>query len=151
MATSHAKASYGNARVTVEEHNMTSLPPVPSQSISYPTTDDRSEWQTYWDAQGQSWRTEPMIDEKRHAFLTERLTIVPDIEHSIYPFVGVTLTRADIEWLLANHEHGRGPIDWSDEQQHGREGLDLRGAHLNGENLSNLPLACLRTGITWTE
>ena len=128
---------------------MTSLPPVPCNPKSYPTTDDRAEWRAYWDAQGQSWRTEPEIDKKQQKFLAKHLTIVPDIERSIYPFSEATLTRADVEWLLANHEHGRGPIDWSDEQQHGREGLDLRGVHLDGENLSYLPLARLRTGVNW--
>jgi uncharacterized protein YjbI with pentapeptide repeats len=51
--------------------------------------------------------------------------------------------------LLATHEHGRGPIDWSDEQQHEREGLDLRGADLKQVDLRNLPLACMRGGLTW--
>ncbi len=130
---------------------MTPLPPVPPQSIPYPTTEDRAIWQEYWTAQGQSWRTEPEIDEKRRSFLADRLTITPDIQRNIYPFFGISLTRADIEWLLATHEDGRGPIDWSDEQQRGREGLDLRGARMNGENLSGLPLARLRAGISWNE
>ncbi len=130
---------------------MTSPSPIPLQPVPYPTTDERAEWKAYWNAQGQPWRTEPQIEKKRQKFLTERLTIVPNIEQSVYPFADVTLTRADVEWLLANHEDGCGPIDWSDEQQHRREGLDLRGARLDGENLSHLPLARLRTGITWIE
>lgn len=47
------------------------------------------------------------------------------------------LSRADIEWLLATHEHQAmyGPIDWSDEAQGEHEGLDLRGADLRGIDL----------------
>ena len=45
-----------------------------------------------------------------------------------------------MEWLLATHENGQGPVDWSDEQQRDRKGLDLRGANLFRINLSNLPL-----------
>ena len=127
---------------------MTSVPP---QSIPYPTTDDRAIWRVYWDAQGQQWRTEPEIEKKRRKFLADRLAIEPDIMHNIYSFIDVTLTRADVEWMLATLEDGRGPVDWSDEQQHEREGLDLRGARLDGENLSHLPLARLRAGINWNE
>jgi uncharacterized protein YjbI with pentapeptide repeats len=61
-----------------------------------------------------------------------------------YPFKGVRLNRADIEWLLATHEDGRGPVDPSDASQSDRVGLDLRGADLSHVQLSNLPLA--RTG-----
>ncbi|HEY6287145.1 MAG TPA: pentapeptide repeat-containing protein, partial [Ktedonobacteraceae bacterium] len=67
----------------------------------------------------------------------------------MYPFKNFKLNRADIEWLLATHEHGCGPINWSDEQQHEREGLDLRGADLKQVDLRNLPLAGMRGGLTW--
>ncbi len=130
---------------------MTSRVSISQQSVPYPKTEDRIEWRAYWDAQGQPWRTEPEIDKKRQKVLTTHLAIVPDVQRSIYPFADVPLTRADVEWLLANHENGQGPVDWSDGQQHGREGLDLRGAVLDGEDLSYLPLARLRTGINWDE
>jgi uncharacterized protein YjbI with pentapeptide repeats len=58
-----------------------------------------------------------------------------------YPFKGVCLERADIEWLVATHEDGRGPVDPNDASQHDRVGLDLRGADLSHVRLSNLPLA----------
>jgi hypothetical protein len=61
------------------------------------------------------------------------------------------LSRADVEWLLATHEHGRGPIDWSDEGQREREGLDLRGADLSRVDLQNLPLARTIADVTWTQ
>ncbi len=124
---------------------------VPSHPTQRPATEDRKAWRAYWEAQGQSWRIEPEIEAARRQFLADHLAIVPNIKHNIYPLAGVALTRADVEWLLATLEDGRGPIDWSDEQQREREGLDLRGAHLNGENLSYLPLARLRAGINWDE
>jgi hypothetical protein len=52
----------------------------------------------------------------------------------------VKLSRADVEWLLATHENGRGPVDWSDERQRKREGLDLGGANLCHTDLSHVPL-----------
>jgi uncharacterized protein YjbI with pentapeptide repeats len=117
--------------------------------VQYPTTNDRDAWLNYWQKCGQSWRTEPEIDSNRQQYLTERLTIKPDTTQGIYPFKNIKLDRADVEWLLANHEQRRGPLDWSDEHQHEREGLDLRGAELRQVDLRNLPLACIRGGLTW--
>ncbi len=56
------------------------------------------------------------------------------------------LSRADVEWLLATHENGRGPVDWSDESQREREGLYLRGAFLHETSLRELPLARMCAG-----
>ena len=61
------------------------------------------------------------------------------------------LSRADVEWLLAAHENGRGPVIWNDESQRRRNGLDLRGADLRGENLSRLPLARVHGGLRFDE
>src|SRR5215470_4248692 len=94
-----------------------SLPAQPQ----YPTPNDRAAWLDYWQKCGQSWRTEPEIDSNRQQYLTERLTIKPDIAQGNYPFKGIKLDRADVEWLLANHEQKRGPIDWTDEPQRERE------------------------------
>jgi uncharacterized protein YjbI with pentapeptide repeats len=116
-----------------------------------PATNDQDEWKAYWKAQRQSWRTEPEIDAERQVFLTKRRSITPDIEQGIYPFKDIKLSRADVEWLLATHEHGRGAVDWNDESQREREGLDLRGADLRQENLSGLPLAQMRGGLTYEE
>src|SRR6266568_8732150 len=96
--------------------------------IKRPTTNDPDEWNAYWKALNQPWRTEPEIDILRQEYLAKRLVIAPDIQRGIYPFKGIDLSRADIEWLLATHEDGLGPVDWSGEQQHERKGLDLRGA-----------------------
>jgi uncharacterized protein YjbI with pentapeptide repeats len=112
-----------------------------------PPAGDRVAWIAYWQAQNQPWRTEPEIDTKRQNFLARRRAIVPDIEKGIYPFRGMKLSRADVEWLLATHENRRGPVKWEDETQRGREGLDLRGADLNHTDLRNLPLSCLRGGL----
>ena len=43
------------------------------------------------------------------------------------------------------------PVNWSDETQRLREGLDLRGADLCCVDLSNLPLARLRGGLSEEE
>ena len=124
----------------------------PQHSIPYPDEiTDRDIWISYWQSHGQSWRTEPEIDKQRQIFLEQRRTIVPDIRAGIYPFKNVSLTRADIEWLLVTHENGHGPIDWNDESQRKREGLDIRGANLQGVNLSGLPLARLCAGLSYDE
>lgn len=130
----------------MSEHDL--LSSLPSSIIaSRPALDDRAAWSTYWTAQGQPWRTEPEIDDDRQVELEQRRAIVPDVEKGIYPFKGMELNRADVEWLLATHEHGRGPVDWDDVQQRERSGLDVRGANLSSVNLSNLPLARLRAGL----
>jgi uncharacterized protein YjbI with pentapeptide repeats len=116
-----------------------------------PVNDDKEAWKAYWKAQSQPWRTEPEIDEKRHLYLEERRNITPDIEQGIYPFGGIRLNRADVEWLLATHVNGRGPVYWNDESQREREGLDLRGADLSNVDLSGLPLSHLRGGLSWDE
>ncbi len=67
----------------------------------------------------------------------------------VYPFKNVKLSRADLEWLLLTHEEGNGPVDWSDESQRTRKGLDLRGADLRGADLRRLPLAGMRGGQEW--
>ncbi|SRR6266487_4482401 len=59
------------------------------------------EWRKHWQAKGYPWRTEPEIDAKRQEELSKRRAIVPDFEKGIYPFKGVKLNRADVEWLLA--------------------------------------------------
>jgi uncharacterized protein YjbI with pentapeptide repeats len=112
-----------------------------------PTTDERGAWRAWWRTQGQNWRLEPEISPVRQALLAERRTTVPEVRTSTYPFAGMSLTRADVEWLLATHENGRGPVMWDDPTQRERIGLDLRGADLQGANLRGLPLARLLGGL----
>lgn len=119
--------------------------------LQHPSIDNSDAWPYYWQKLGQSWRIEPEIDKKRQDYLTKRRTISADIKRGIFPFKGIKLSRADIEWLLATHENGRGPVDWSDGSQRGRMGLDLRGADLREVNLSRLPLARLYAGLLWHE
>lgn len=104
---------------------------------------------TPWAQHGQSWRTEPEIDADRQAELAARRAITPDVTRGVYPFKGMRLGRADIEWLLATHEEGRGPVNPCDESHGDRVGLDLRGADLSGARLHNLPLARTVGDVTW--
>lgn len=134
----------------VNQNVIPPMPQSPQHSIPYPDEiTDRDSWIAYWQSHGQLWRTEPEIDKQRQIYLEQRRTIVPDIQAGIYPFKDIQLTRADIEWLLATHENGRGPIDWNDESQREREGLDLRGANLHGISLRGLPLARLQAGLSY--
>jgi uncharacterized protein YjbI with pentapeptide repeats len=111
------------------------------------------EWRQHWQSQGQPWRTELEIDAKRQEDLNRHRATIPDIEKGIYPFKGMKLSRADVEWLLTTHESGgmRGLVDWNNESQRQREGVDLRGANLRQENLSALPLTRMRGGLTFYE
>src|SRR5258707_3194149 len=108
---------------------------------------EAGEWRERWSAHGQPWRTEPEIAAERQRSLAERRAVVPNLARRAFPFSGMALTRADVEWLLATHEQGRGPVAWDEEGQRTREGLDLRGADLHGVDLSGLPLARLRGGL----
>lgn len=110
---------------------------------------DHQTWQDFWTKQGQVWRTEPEIDTERQTELTARRNITPDVTQGVYPFAGMKLSRADIEWLLATHENGRGPVDYHDQSQHDRVGLDLRGADLSHVDLQNLPLARTIGDASW--
>jgi uncharacterized protein YjbI with pentapeptide repeats len=95
-------------------------------------------------------RTEPEIRVARQEQLARRLATAPDIAHGIYPFKGMKLSRADIEWLLATREAGRLPGGHHDEQEE-RWGLDLRGADLRYTDLHALPLSRLRGSLTHHE
>ena len=122
------------------------LPP-----LARPTPSNRAEWQDYWLSLGQSWRTEPEISLERRGYLIERLAIQADLDEGIYKFRGIKLSRADVEWLLAQHEDGRGPIDVHNPEHAGRIGIDLRGADLRGANLRALPLAGMLGGLNGRE
>src|SRR5215469_3464334 len=128
---------------TANQENSKQIP-----AAQRPANDDTEAWKSFWKAQGQPWRTEPEIDEERQRYLDERRSIKPDWKQGIFPFKDIKLSRADVEWLLATHENGCVPVDWSDERQQQREGLDLRGANLRRAELSGLPLARMRGGLT---
>lgn len=121
-----------------------------TSALQHPANDDKEAWKVYWKAQGQDWRTEPEIDIVRQKYLSERRAMTPNIEKGFYPFKDIKLNRADVEWLLATHEDGRGPVIWSDESQRERVGLDLRGANLRDSDLGELPLAFMQGGLVWS-
>ena len=100
-------------------------------------------------AHPEPWHTEPEVEPARQEQLARCLATTPDITRGIYPFKGMKLSRADVEWLLAAHENGRGPTARSDEQN--RQGLDLRGADLRYADLHALPLARLHGSLTRKE
>jgi|SRR5579859_530759 len=117
-----------------------------------PDNDDKETWKAYWKTKGQPWRTEPEIDAERQTYLAERRSIKPSMKQGISPFKDIELSRTDLKWLLSTHEDGRGPIEWHDIQQRSREGLDLCGADLQGENLSGLPhhrWICSSLSLLW--
>src|SRR6266849_4264181 len=93
---------------------------------------------------------ENRIEIARQEQLTRCLATTPDVTRGIYPFKGMKLSRADIEWLLTTYENGRFPQVGSDEQQN-RRGLDLRGADLRYADLHALPLAHMRGSLTYEE
>lgn len=118
--------------------------------------EEGTNWADTWDARGMPWRTEPPIPPERQQFLAERRQVAADIEHSIYPFGGISLTRSDIEWLLASgSEVGAEParaagVKWT--RPEGMPGgLDLRGADLRGVSLARLPLAGSLFGLAVPE
>jgi hypothetical protein len=111
-----------------------------------PTTTDTVIWNMYWERQGQPWRTQPEIDAERQQYLAKRRHRVLKEGKLIDLLRDIPLSRADIEWLLATHEHGRGPVDWDDPAQRTRKGLHLCKADLRSVDLSKLPLASADLG-----
>lgn len=106
-----------------------------------PTTTDTVIWHMYWERQGQPWRTQPEIDAERQKYLEQRRHRLFKENKLIDPLRDIPLSRADIEWLLATHEHGRGPVGWNDPEQRERKGLHLCKTDLRNIDLSELPLA----------
>jgi uncharacterized protein YjbI with pentapeptide repeats len=123
-----------------------------SRASGLSAPNDPERWRRHWKERGWPWRREPEISLTRQQELTQRRETPVDIQQGIYPFKDMILTRADIEWLLVTHEGGRGPVDWSDESQRERKGLDLRGARVEEMmDLSALPLAKVRGGLSLSE
>jgi uncharacterized protein YjbI with pentapeptide repeats len=152
MSQQRPNARRASKRPTVarDEQKQVSGQSEPSSLPSIrPSNDDHAAWLAYWQEQNQPWRTEPEISPARRVELEERRAHDPDVEKGIYPFKGMKLDRADVEWLLATHAGG--PVNWSNEQEREREGLDVRGADLQHADLRRLPLTRLRGGLTFDE
>ncbi len=99
-----------------------------------------------------AWRTELEINPVRQEELKQCMkNNVLDVEKGIYSFKGMRLNRADVEWLLATHDAGQGPVDWANEQDKNRTGLDVRGADLRQVDLQRLPLTKLCGGLAFIE
>ncbi len=124
-----------------------SLSITPAPVAGHPATEDRAAGAPGGVHRIKSWRAEPEISPEQQTLLAERRAIAPEVRTSTYPFAGMSLTRADVEWLLATHENGRGPVQWDDVTQRGHIGLDVRGANLQGVNLRGLPLVRLLGGL----
>ncbi|HCF85950.1 MAG TPA: hypothetical protein DEV72_12185, partial [Ktedonobacter sp.] len=75
-------------------------------TLQRPISDDPEAWRTYWNTQGWPWRTEPEISEKQKDYLKIRYCIAPDYGQDSYPFQNITLSRADIEWLIVAYKDG---------------------------------------------
>ncbi len=126
----------------------------PASSMSPSNPHDAETWKAYWKEQGQPWRTEPIIDEERQQRLLSYSQGGVDIEREMYPFKGVRLSRADVEWLVAMQEQ-RSAKERMDGSKSGKQqksfGLDVRGADLSGVNLSHLSLMGLHAGLSLEE
>ena len=119
----------------------------PTTTPQRPTANDPVAWKIYWEAMGQLRRTEPEISMERQQFLKERLSIIPDLKHGIYPFTGIKLNRADVEWLIAIHDGEHLEHNLTERAR----GLDFRGADLSYVDLQRLPLTRLQGGVRGDE
>ena len=72
-------------------------------AIPRPSTEDAEAWKAYWQAQSQPWRIKPEIDTDCQKELDDCRKIEPDIKQGHYPFRGMKLSRAKVEWLLETH------------------------------------------------
>lgn len=100
---------------------------------------DYEQWRNYWRSQGQPWRTEAEIDNKRQQELEQYTTMPLNAEQEHLPFSGLKLSRADIEWLIAKNR--------GDGSRIAVERLDLRGADLRKARLGGLPFARMQGGL----
>src|SRR5947209_5011419 len=133
----------------VKEEHYANVPRNHIPSVPHSTAMNEYDiWRKHWQAQGQSWRTEPEIDAQRQKELNACSAIEPDIQQGRYPFRNIAdkLTRADVEWLLATQEDP--PIHQSEKHLRQYPGLDLRGADLSKVDLRYLPLISVRGGLS---
>jgi uncharacterized protein YjbI with pentapeptide repeats len=125
------------------------------ESLSHPTTREENllpptAKRTGGRSHQAFWRTEPEIGPARQEHLARCLATTADRKRSSYPFKGLKLSRADVEWLLVTHEKRQDPRPRGGKQKRCR-GLDVRGADLRNVDLHALPLACLCGSLTREE
>ncbi len=108
----------------MQDHSSSPLSPAPAH--------DAETWQAYWKQKRQPWRSEPPIDEERQQLLANCLQGSVAIERGKYPFRGMRLSRADVEWLLAAAEERSARESTSDGHSRKPPSLDVRGADLSG-------------------
>jgi uncharacterized protein YjbI with pentapeptide repeats len=130
----------------------------PARDDEQPISGGDTAWSDYWAARGTPWRTEPEVDAQRQRFLADCRTRRPSWQLDGFPFGGIRLARADIEWLLATHEDQGvvGPVvqNWVDEVpaslcEAGGEGEDGLGAPLAGADLQSVAMDLLLRGMQW--
>ena len=128
----------------MQDHPPSSASPAPAPGAET--------WQAYWKEQGQPWRSEPLIEGERQQRLSSCFQGSADIEQGKYPFKGMRLSRADVEWLLTAEEQRSVEMrTGGGDCQKPLPGLDIRGADLSGVDLSHLPLVRLRAGLSLEE
>ncbi len=126
------------------------MPAINARSISaQPSSSSAGHdlWRNYWRSQRQPWRTEAEIEKERQLELDRYKAARPATELARYPFTGVRLRRADIEWLLASDGDHLDAANLGDGSQSATEGLDLRGADLRKGHLGGLPLTGMQGGL----
>jgi uncharacterized protein YjbI with pentapeptide repeats len=128
----------------MQDHPLSSMSPFPAHHAET--------WQAYWKEQGQPWRSEAPIDEQRQQLLSSCVQGGVDIEQGKYPFKGMRLSRADVEWLLvAEESRSAEESTGGGSSRKPLRGLDVRGADLSGVDLSHLPLMRLHAGLSLEE
>src|SRR5437867_2195733 len=63
-----------------------------------------------WHKRSQGWRTDPEISIERQKYLTNCIQSLLPERPDLYPFLYEKLTRADVEWLIANSLRDRGKL-----------------------------------------
>jgi uncharacterized protein YjbI with pentapeptide repeats len=96
------------------------------------------------------WRLEPEIEPARQEQLARCLATPVDLKRSLYPFKGMKLSRADIEWLLVTHTNRCQSRGHQSEQKQCWK-LDARGADLRNVDLHALPLTGFCGSLTREE
>jgi uncharacterized protein YjbI with pentapeptide repeats len=125
-------------------------PQLQSGMLEQFTVTDGDMLRDYWRKRKQPWRTEQEITIQRQIELGRLSTTVPNLEQDRYPFKGIKLSRADVEWLVAFQASGQGSVEQTlGVRREANQTLDLRGADLSKVRLVDLPLERMRGGLNF--